>query len=52
MQTVGWTLGVIGSFALGPIVSLLAHLLRAGEPEWAPVRVPARRVTSSGFRRG
>jgi len=54
MQTVGWALGVVASFVLGPVVYLLARLLQAGtpEPEWAPVRVPARRVTSSVFPRG
>jgi hypothetical protein len=52
MQTVGWTLGVVASFALGPIVYLLARLLQATPPpQWAPVPVRAWGVTRLESRR-
>ncbi len=53
MRTLGWALGVAASLVLGPIVYVVARFLReAPEPAWAPVRLPARHITSSGFRRG
>lgn len=52
MRTLGWALGVAASLVLGPIVYVVARLVQ-GTPEatWAPVQIPARSVTSSGFRR-